>query len=347
MNYNKFDGKDKRMFFSQLYSLIISGLSFSKSFSLIVESSDRRHIALYSTIFDNVIKGNTLWQSMMDSMKFSELDYSVVRIGEETGKLPEALNFLADYYQRKEELKRMCTNALSYPVITMCIACIVLSFMLLVVVPMFEQVYTRMGGELPSVTKMIISISEHAPVFLTALSITVIIIFALKNIYKDSSTYKEWTSSAILKIPFIGELIKKYQISRFCRILYLLVISDVPLINALRLMSGIVSFYPFHVSIDTICLRLEHGETFADGLNKYISLYGKKAVTLLKVGEETGSLGNMLFNLGNDMENDLQYSIRQLNNIIEPMLILFIGIVVAFILIAMYMPMFKLGITFQ
>lgn len=337
----------KRTFFSQLQTLIRSGLSFSRAFELIIEGAKTKEKALYVRIFDEVVSGKELWRSLEADKAFTELDRSVVRIGEETGRLVDALEFLTDYYQKREEQKRMVTSALSYPIITLSIAVIVLVFMLLVVVPMFEQVYARMGGELPAITRKIIGMSESAPAVLGIMVLLGLSMYGVRHMFGSSDKYQSITSGIVMRLPLVSGLIRKYQVSRFSRIMHLLVSSDVPILQALYLMRGIITFYPYRQSIEEVCRMIEKGQTLTGGMDKYENLYGKRFLVLLKVGEETNSIEQMLLTQANDTNAELEHEIKQLNNIVEPFLILAIGIIVAFVLIAMYMPMFKMGMTIQ
>ena len=335
----------KRIFFSQLQTLIRSGLSFSRAFELIIEGAKTKEKALYVRIFDEVVSGKELWRSLEADKAFTELDRSVVRIGEETGRLVDALEFLTDYYQKREEQKRMVTSALIYPIITLSIAVIVLVFMLLVVVPMFEQVYARMGGELPAITRQIIGMSESAPAVLGIMVLLGLSMYGVRHMFGSSDKYQRIASGIVMRLPLVSGLIRKYQVSRFSRIMHLLVSSDVPILQALYLMRGIITFYPYRQSIEEVCRMIEKGQTLTGGMDKYENLYGKRFLVLLKVGEETNSIEQMLLTQANDTNAELEHEIKQLNNIVEPFLILAIGIIVAFVLIAMYMPMFKLGMT--
>ncbi len=337
----------KRTFFSQLQTLIRSGLSFSRAFELIIEGAKPKERGLYVRIFDEAVSGKELWRSLEADKAFTELDRSVVRIGEETGRLVDALEFLTDYYQKREEQKRMVTSALSYPIITLSIAVVVLVFMLLVVVPMFEQVYARMGGELPAVTRQIIRISESVPAVLGIVFLLGLLMYGVRHMFRSSDKYQRITSGVLMRLPLVSVLIRKYQVSRFSRIMHLLVSSDVPILQALYLMRGIITFYPYRQSIEDVCQMIEKGQTLTDGMSRYENLYGKCFLVLLKVGEETNTIEQMLLTQANDTNAELEHGIKQLNNIVEPFLILTIGIIVAFVLIAMYMPMFKLGMALQ
>lgn len=140
--------KGKYILFSQLHSLLSSGLNFSHSFELLIQGEEKKkETEVLKEVYNKILVGNEFWKSLEMSGAFTELDYGVIRIGEETGKIDQALMFLSDYYQKKNEQKRMLMSALSYPLIIIITAFFVLLFMITVVVPMFEQVYSRMGGE--------------------------------------------------------------------------------------------------------------------------------------------------------------------------------------------------------
>ena len=241
----------------------------------------------------------------------------------------------------------MIVNALSYPAITLCVAAAVLIFMLLVVVPMFQQVYARMGSDLPGITKTIIQFSEMAPTIILCLAASVGVAFISKRLAGDYGKYQQAVSSVILKLPVAGELVKKYQMSRICSLMHLMTSSGVPVLQALKLLSGIMTFYPFRESILHLCKTIEKGGSLADGISGREHLYGKKFAVLIRVGEETGSLESMFRSQAEDTAAELEFGIRQMNNVLEPALILCIGAIVAFVLIAMYMPMFKLGMTIR
>lgn len=165
-NWRLKNGK-KEVLFSELHSLLTSGLDFGRSFRLLIDGeTDKRVKVLLEELYASVIIGHSLWESFVASGKFSPLDSGVLRIGEETGRVDESLRFLADYYRKREEQRRMITGAVSYPLIILSTAMLVLVFMILVIVPMFEQVYARMGGELPAITRWIISLSGNFPVYL-------------------------------------------------------------------------------------------------------------------------------------------------------------------------------------
>lgn len=348
IDHKKIRIKDKKKYllFSQLYSLLSSGLSFSRAFELLIQGNlKKKDTEVLKEVYNRILAGNEFWKSMEMVGAFSELDYGVVRIGEETGKIDQSLMFLSDYYQKKNEQKRMLTSALSYPLIILITACLVVFFMITIVVPMFEQVYSRMGGDLPEITKFMLNISSHFPTVVTFIGFVILAFVVIKLLYGEQERYQQVSSFAWLHIPLVGNLIRKHYQSQFCKLLHLLVSSDVPLLHSLTMLESIIRFYPYKKSFADIAQGLRTGETFSENMRKYEDIYGYKLITLIRVGEETNSLERMLSAQAKDITSELEHELKQLGNILEPALILGIGSIVAFVLIAMYMPMFQLGQT--
>ena len=342
----KIGDKKKYLIFSELHSLLSSGISFSRSFDLLIQSEKKqKEIHLFKGVYDRMLGGAEFWKSMESSGAFTDLDCGVIRIGEETGKLDQSLLFLSDYYRKKNEQKRMLTSALSYPIIIVITALLVLFFMMTVVVPMFEQVYSRMGGSLPGITTFMINASSKFPALILIIGVFVISLTGIKFFYGKTERYKRIHSSFILSIPLAGNLIRIHYRAQFCKLLYLLISSEVPLLRSLNMLESIISFYPYSKSFNSVAEGLKRGESFSDNLANFNDLYGNKLLTLIRVGEETNCLDRMLLNQSNDITAELEHNLKQLSNILEPILILCIGVIVAFVLIAMYMPMFMLGQT--
>lgn len=337
--------KGKYILFSQLYSLLSSGLNFSHSFELLIQGEKKKEAGILKEVYNKILTGNEFWKSLDMVGAFTELDCGVIRIGEETGKIDQSLMFLSDYYQKKNEQKRMLMSALSYPFIVIITAFFVLLFMITVVVPMFEQVYSRMGGNLPEITQFIIHLSSQFPLVFTLTGIVSLCLIATKLFYGKTEKYQQFTSKLLMNIPFIGNLIRKHYQAQFCKLLYLLVSSDVPLLRSLTMLEGIIRFYPYRKSFVDIANGLKRGDSFSKNMEKYKDIYDYKLITLIRVGEETNRLANMLFNQSKDMSSELEHELKQLGNILEPVLILGVGGIVAFVLIAMYMPMFQLSQT--
>ncbi len=343
-NTAKLSASKKQLLFAGMQSLLSAGLDFSTSFSLLIESEQNSKLKnLLSSLYQSVLSGSSLWEAMQSSGCFSSLDAGVVRIGEQTGKINEALEFLSDYYRKRMEQQRMVTSAVSYPIVILCTAFVVVTFMVLVIVPMFEQVYSRMGSELPALTRSIISLSKDFPNYILVfvlLAGAVLLFFLLWG--KKPEIRMAW-ACCLLRLPLIGKILRKNEQAQFCRLLYLLLVSGVPLIRGLEMLLQIITLRPYQASIEDFCRSLKHGELLYTNMERHSWLYEMKFITLVRVGEETHRLPQMLKRQGDELTQELEYSLKQLGTMLEPILILFVGVLVAVVMVSMYLPMFKLG----
>ncbi len=335
----------KEAIFAELHSLLGSGLDFSRSFSLLIEGErDAQTKALLTGLYRSVVRGEALARAFERSGRFAPLDCGVLRIGEQTGRLDEALAFLADYYRKRIAQRRIeISGAVSYPLIILFTAIVVVIFMVLVIVPMFEQVYSRMGGELPAMTRWIISLSRAFPTYLTVAALAGAGSLLWWKAYGDRPCVQRFACGWLLKIPLAGDTLKKSVQARFCRLLGLLASSGVPLLQGIGMLEGIIVFYPYRVSFARVARELERGDCLSEALERFEELYDRRLVTLLRVGEQTGRLPEILAREGDVLTGELEHRLRSLGNLLEPVLILLVGLLVAVILVAMYLPMFRLG----
>lgn len=334
----------REMFYAELHALLTAGLDFSNAFLLLIEGEeDRRMKALLERLYACVVRGDTLAQAMTHSTAFQPMECGVVRIGDETGRLTETLDFLRDYYRKRAQQRRMISSAVSYPLIILCVAVAVVVFMLSVVVPMFEEVYARMGGELPSLTRAIISLSRKFPSYLFVTTIATGGTYALYHVNRKRPEIEQFTGKMLLRIPVVGNIVKKNYQARCCKLLDLLCAAGVPLLSGVEMLADVIGFYPYRTSLHEIAHRLEHGECFATGIAAFPALYDRKLAALVRVSEETNRLPEMLRRQGETLTQELEYAIKRMGTLLEPALILLVGLLVAVILIAMYMPMFSLG----
>lgn len=334
----------KEAMFAELHSLLGSGLDFSRSFSLLIEGErDAQTKALLTGLYRTVVRGESLGCAFERSGRFAPLDCGVLRIGEETGRLGEALAFLADYYRKRIAQRRMVSGAVSYPLIILFTAIVVVIFMVLVIVPMFEQVYSRMGGELPAMTRWIISLSKAFPTYLTVAALAGAGALLLWKIYGGRPGLQRVASILLLRLPLLGDTLRKNMQARFCRLLCLLSSSGVPLLRGIGMLPQIIAFYPYRISFARIVCELERGACLSDAMERFADLYDRRLIALLRVGEQTGRLPEILAREGDVLTGELEHRLRSLGNLLEPALILLIGLLVAVILVAMYLPMFRLG----
>lgn len=334
----------KEAMFAELHSLLSSGLDFSRSFSLLIEGErNAAGRALLTELYRSVVRGESLGRAFERSERFAPLDCGVLRIGEETGRLDEALAFLADYYGKRIAQRRMVSGAVSYPLIILFTAVVVVIFMVLVIVPMFEQVYSRMGGELPAMTRWTISLSKAFPAYLAVTVFMALGGWFWWRTFGGRPGVQRMAGNLLLRMPLLGDTLRKNMQARFCKLLCLLASSGVPLLQGIDMLRGIITFHPYRTSFAEIVRELEQGSCLSDAMERFGRIYDRRLVVLLRVGEQTGRLPEMLRREGDVLTGELEHRLRSLGGMLEPILILLVGLLVAVILISMYLPMFRLG----
>lgn len=334
----------REMFYAELHALLTAGLDFSAAFRLLIEGEgDRRIRLLLEELYTAVVQGLTLAEAMRRSGAFRPLECGAVRIGDETGRLAQTLGFLRDYHRKRAAQRRMVSSAVSYPIVILAVAAVVVAFMLAVVVPMFEEVYARMGGELPALTRSIIALSKAFPACAAAAAATVGGTGLLYRANRRRDEVQRWRAAILLRLPVAGPIIRKSMQAHCCKLLDMLCAAGVPLLTGIGMLRDVIEFHPYRESFGRIARLLERGDAFAAALARFPALYDPKLIALVRVGEETNRLPEMLRRQGDALTDELEHAIRRMGALLEPVLILLVGILVAVILIAMYMPMFSLG----
>lgn len=343
----KWNDAKKELLYSELAILLKSGMDVRMSLELIQEGQKKdRDKQTLQSILDDVITGASLSQALLNSNKFTDYEHFSIKIGEETGKLDEVLENLASFYKKRIQQRRQVINALAYPVIVLFIAFGVTLFMMYVVVPMFADIFKRFGSDLPPITKFIIGFSEgiitYFPwIFFVIISISIGLFTQRKMIW-----YKKSKDLVIAGIPFFGELFRKNQLSQFCNVMSLLIGAKIHLLQALELAEKITDFYPVKSAITSIKKDVLQGKPFHKSLSKF-PVFDNKMISLLKVGEEVNQLEKFFNKIAEQYNDEVEHKTSVLGNFVEPILLIFLGIVVGTILVAMYLPMFKLSATFS
>lgn len=334
----------REVFYAELHALLTAGLDFSHAFALLIEGErEVRMKALLERLYGEVVGGAALWQAMERSGVFRALDCGVVRIGEQTGACPIRSTSCATTTANAPLSGGWSLRAVSYPLVILCTAVAVVAFMLAVIVPMFEQVYARMGGQLPALTRWIIGLSKSFPAYAAVTALIGVSAYVALYLNRNRKEVRAWTAGLLLRLPVAGAIVRKDQQARFCKLLYLLISSGVPLLVGVEMLAGVIGFYPYRQSFGVICRGLEQGDSFSAGVAKFPALYDRKLTALIRVGEETNRLPEMLRRQGEVLTEELEFRIKRMGALLEPALILLVGLLVAVILISMYMPMFRLG----
>lgn len=343
-NFNKkFSDKKKEIFYRELGLLLKSGVDFKKSLEILSnQSSHKTEKALIESIKYKISHGKSIYESVKESNQFSAYEYYSIQIGEETKKLEEILSELQKYFNRKIQMKRQIISVLTYPVIVLIVTFLVLYFMLNKVVPMFSSVFRQFGNELPKSTQMIISLSNNSGKIFTVFFLIIIVSVVFHYSFKNNNKYKILLAKFILKAPYFGNLIQKIYLSRFCQAMSLLITARTTLLNSLSLTQKMVNFYPIEKAIDTIKKDITKGASLSESLKKH-PVFESKMVSMIEVSEQVNQLDTMFERLTEQYNEEINHQTKMIGVVLEPLLIIVIGIVVGVIMISMYAPMFDLS----
>lgn len=342
----QFTDQQRHFFYSELYVLLEAGIDLRNALTLLAEEQKKAQLkARVLSLLENVEGGIGLSEAMQHAGLFSAYEFQSVKIGEESGKLTSVIGELRTYFQRRTALRRQFSGALAYPAFVMAVAAIAVGFMLYFIVPMFEDVFSQMGGELPALTQSVLNASDWIIANGLYLGLGLLIICLVILLQKETLWFRKYSAKVVLKIPVLGSVIREVQLARFCQAMALLTGARVSLLRALDLVGSMIQFYPLWASIPEIKQGIMNGQTLHNTLSKH-SLYDKRLVHLVKVGEEAGRLEPMFRQLSGRYTESVEHKSKVLSSLLIPVVIALVGALVAVILVAMYLPLFEMSSNF-
>jgi type IV pilus assembly protein PilC len=273
---------------------------------------------------------------------FNDLFCTLVAAGEAGGILDTILNRLAAYIEKSMNLKKKVKSAMVYPATVMAIALVVVAVLLLFVIPVFQKMFADFGGSLPAFTQFVINLSDMMRhYFILLAGILIVLGYACKRYYKSEGG-RAAVDDMVLKLPVVGELIKKVAVARFTRTLGTLLTSGVPILDGL----GIVARTSGNKTIEKAILRtkisISEGKTIAEPLEAS-GIFPPMVVQMISVGESSGALDSMLSKIADFFEEEVDVAVASLTSLLEPMLMVFLGGAIGGLVVAMYLPIFKMA----
>lgn len=342
-NRKRFKDKQKARLYADLHLLLSSGLDINTTFDiLITQTTQEWEKRKYQGVQEQIVAGVSLADAMEELKLAGSYEYYSLKIGEESGKIEEVLSEIKRYYERRIKQKRQVSGALTYPVMILLTAVVAVGFMLNVIVPMFEEVFLRFDGELPGLTQTIIEVSDWMKQYSWLLLILLSGLgFGFYQLWKIKK-FKEFCHRVILMIPMVGKLTRQIHSARFCHIMALLTAAKSPLVQSLQMVSDMITFLPLKSSISKTADDIAAGQPFHQSVNN-AGFFDKKFTSLIKAGEEVNKLDYSFNQLNDQYNQEIDHKLTILASLMEPMLIVVVGGIVAVILIAMYLPLFQIG----
>ena len=347
-----FDKKNKKItsgditvFSRQLATMIQSGIPLIQSFDIVAKGqSNKRLQDLIETIKNDIEIGLTLSESLnKHPVYFNELFCNLVDAGEKSGTLDIMLDKVATYKEKIETIKKKIKKALTYPMAVIVVALIVTTGLLVFVVPQFESLFKGFGADLPAMTQAVVNMSKFMQSYWYYIfGVLGALIYAFIYAKGHSLNFAQSIDRSLLKFPIIGSILEKAAIARFSRTLSITFAAGLPLVEALKSVAGATGNIIFAKATEQIKEEVATGQQMNIAMEN-THLFPNMVIQMVAIGEESGALEKMLGKVADFYEEEVDNAVDSLSSLLEPIIMSILGILVGGLVIAMYMPIFKLG----
>ena len=342
---SRITAKDIAVFSRQLATMLKSGVPLVTSFQIISGGvKNPRMRVMVDKIRAEVEGGGSLYEALCaHPVQFDELFTNLVKAGESAGVLDTILDEIATYKERIESIKGKIKKALYYPISVIGVAIVVSAILLIYVIPQFEDIFSSFGASLPAFTQLIIELSRWLRsngLYVLFGFIAVVVSFIMAK--KRSKPFAHFIDRISLKIPIIGDILEKSAIARFCRTLAITFAAGVPLVDALKIVAGATGNAVYNDASDRIREDVSVGHQLQLAMQQ-TNVFPSMVIQMAAIGEEAGSLDEMLLKVAEAYEEEVSNSVDALSSLLEPLIIVFIGIIVGGMVVAMYLPIFKMA----
>ncbi len=338
------NNKELSLITRQLATLFAAGLPVEEVLTAVAEQTEKQRTrSLISSVRSRVLEGYSLANAFRDFPRaFSPLYCSTVTAGEKSGHLDIVLQRLADYTEQQYQMKQKIQNALIYPGIMVCVSISIVGFLLEYVVPKMVSVYSNVGQALPGITQFLISISAGIKSYGIFLLLALIAgVFIFRRHFKNNLTFREKVQHLWLKIPLIGNATKIINTARFARTFAILSSAGVSVLEAMGISAQLITNIPIRKAVEDATSRIREGANIHLAL-KQTRYFPPMSIHLIASGESSGQLENMLERAANNQDNSIKQLIDTGLTLFEPAIILIMGAVVLFIVLAILLPIFQL-----
>ncbi len=339
------NAKDIAFFSRQMATMMKSGVPIVSALEIIGSGhKNPRMKKMVDGIRTDIEGGSSLHEAISRyPVQFDELYRNLVRAGESAGVLETVLDTIATYKENIEALKGKIKKALFYPAMVLVVAFLVSTVLLVWVVPQFEEVFKSFGADLPAFTQMVVNLSRFMVSWWWLIAIVVIgAVVAIAMTYRRSEKMQHTVDRLVLKVPVIGQIMHNSSIARFARTTAVTFKAGVPLVEALGIVAGATGNKVYGEAV----LRMRDDVSVGYPVNmamKQLNLFPHMVIQMTGIGEEAGALDAMLFKVAEYYEQEVNNAVDALSSLLEPMIMVFIGTIVGGLVIAMYLPIFKLG----
>ncbi|MFN8167197.1 MAG: type II secretion system F family protein [Candidatus Nanopelagicales bacterium] len=335
--------KELAVFSRQFSTMINAGLSMLRALSILEEQQPNKFFAgVLTEVRLEVESGSALSISMAKRPDvFPPLMVNMIRAGEVGGFLDKVLTQIADNYEAEVALRGKVKSAMTYPVVVLIMAIVMTIGMLLFIVPTFAGLFTQLGGTLPAPTQILVTLSNFLKVAIVPLIVLSIVGAVVWGRIKHTERVREFIDPLKLKVPIFGQLFRKIALARFCRNLGTMLSSGVPILQSLDIVADTSGNVVVAHAVRDVQESVRNGESLTEPLSKH-DIFPPMVTQMLAVGEDTGALDNMLHKISDFYDQEVEATTEQLTALIEPLMIAVLGGIVGSMIVALYMPIFKI-----
>ena len=332
------------IFSRQLATMVDSGIPISQALDVLSEQIEDKNLGqTLKKIGKDIESGASLSEAVARHPKvFSEFFINMVRAGESSGRLDEILDRVASYLEKVNTLQGKVRASLFYPAFVSFLAFAITTFLIVVIVPKFKEIFTALGGQLPLPTLILLRLSEFMGKYLAYELIGLVMFVVLVRLYMGTPVGRLWFDGMTLKLPVVGKLMQKVVIARFSRTLATLVKSGVPILGALEIVAKTSGNKVVERAVMVARTSVKEGENIAVPLGQS-KVFPGMVTRMIAVGEKTGELEKMLVKIADFYENEVDAAVTALTSLIEPLVIAVLGVVIGSIVIALFLPIFKIS----
>lgn len=341
----KVSQKDILFFTRQFATLFASGVPVVQAFdALIGQIKNKNFKKILIQMRNDIEKGSSLADSMRRHPRvFSSLFVNMVRAGEEGGMLDKVLQRMADYFEKMIKLKRKIIGAMIYPSLVIAVAILVVAIIMIFVIPTFAKLFAEMGLDLPLPTRITIAMSNFMAKSGIFIFLGIIIFFVFVKFFRRSENGRKITDSIFLRIPVLGTILLKASLSRFSRTLGTLLGSGVPILNSMEISARASGNKVMEDVVIDMKEDITAGKSLTEVLKSKPEIFPPIFVQMVNVGESTGATDEMLNKVADFYDEEVDNTVANLMSMLEPALIVFLGVTIGFIVVSLYLPIFKLG----
>ena len=330
-------------FTRQLSTLQDAGLPVLRSLRILEGQSKPGPLKTsLSGVIEDIESGNTLSEAMAKQPKaFDNLYVNMVKAGEAGGALEIILQRLAEFKERSQSLKRKVKGAMIYPAAVITVATLIVGFIMVFIIPKFKEIFDGFGMTLPNMTVMLIGMSDFVAKYFYLAPALPISVWIIIKLIRKNQTGAYILDYLVLKVPVLGQIIRKSIVARTARTLGTLISSGVPILEALIIARDTAGNHVFSRAFDQIYAAIREGESMAVPLRE-VRIVDDMVVNMVDVGEETGALDNMLYKVADVYDEEVSVLVEALVNLLEPLMVVVLGLIVGFIVIALFLPLVKM-----